>query len=114
MFFAYETDDRTLSVYDTLDAIISQAEPVDVAAGNWLFFDSHGQLLDPQFGDQGKLRQFALGPGAYTLTPTATYPAPRLLDLLPNVRCVEGKLSSVHEVRMALTCVGADTRRDSV
>jgi hypothetical protein len=103
MIFAFATDDRTLLAFSDEAEATAYAEGVDVEKGVWLFFAHDGCALEAVFTTPNQNGLFTIRSGSYTLRPNKSPKVPSLLELLPRVSAVEGKLGSVEDVRQFLS-----------
>jgi hypothetical protein len=87
--FVFANDDKTLSVYGTESEAVSACEGIDVAEGNYLFFDAKGFELTSVFDKPNRIGKIFTTSGSYHLTKAED--GTLLADLLPVVSAVEGK-----------------------
>jgi hypothetical protein len=87
MIFAVATDEKSLLVFPSAEAAIAYCEGIDVQAGSWLFWDSRGIALQPEFLTQNHHGQFVVGSGAYQLIPAPSHAS--LSEALAGLHAIE-------------------------
>ena len=108
--FAIHNEERTLHVFDSVGVAAKYCKGVDVERGVWWFWDNAGQPLTadfiwPQQPGLGVTRS-----GTYRLVRGESAEQPKLLQILGQIRSVEGPapLNTVDGVRRHLTPGGTD------
>jgi len=112
MIFAVDTDDQTLSVFESEAVATGYCEGLDVEAAGWLFWDEVGQPLEPEFVTPNKRGLFIVANGTYRLVKSDTTHHADLLEALEHIVAVEGPapLNNIEGVRRHLTLVRADAQ----
>lgn len=99
LLYVFANDDHTLAVYRDASDAIAACEGVDVADGNYQFFDSVGRPLKARFLEPNSQGAFFIKSGRYTLEPVLAADAGSLQSVLKQVCSVTGAgLNSVTEV----------------
>jgi hypothetical protein len=88
--FAFATDERTLTVFGDEQQAVAACEGFDVANGVWLFFGADGAPLDAVFSEPASQAGPIVSNGRYSLRPCTTATRIHLLQLLAQVKTVEG------------------------
>lgn len=109
MIFAFATDDRTLTVFPDAAAAVASCGGIDVAEGQWLFFDDAGVALAAEFAEPAVRKGPFVSHGRYSLRPCAAGRRERLLNVLPIVAAVEGSAELPTASAVARRLAGTDS-----
>lgn len=105
MIFVAETETKELYVFQTVEAAVAACEGLDVEAAVWIFWDSEGKSLEPEFSVPNKRGFFGVQNGTYHLVPARTEHYAPLLEALDEIRFIDGDgiFKTTEEVRAYLT-----------
>src|SRR5688572_11424078 len=84
MVFAEATDERCLSAFENDSEAIAYCEGIDVAEGNWLFWDDSGNPLEPVFSTASR-------GGKYTLQRSTSMRYVHLIEALDSIRTFDAR-----------------------
>jgi len=103
--FAVHNEEQTLHVFDSAGVAVAYCKGVDVEAGVWRFWDNAGQPLTPDFIWPNQPGLGVIRSGTYRLVNGEPAEQPNLLQILGQIRSVEGPapLNTVDGVRRHLT-----------
>lgn len=104
MIFVAETETKELYVFQTVEAAVAACEGLDVEAAVWIFWDSEGNPLEPEFSVPNKRGLFSVQNGRYHLVPARTERYAPLLGALEEIRFIDGGgiFKTIEEVRAYL------------
>lgn len=71
MIFAFETEERALTVFQTEADAVAYCEGFDVGAATWLFWAADGSPLEADFIVPNKRGWFSVQSGTYRLIPAS-------------------------------------------